>query len=44
LSRPDHWLYLGAELTKAEIALNLGMPYYQDRPLDFNSLFKKTKK
>jgi dihydropteroate synthase-like protein len=30
-----HAFYLGAELTKAEIALRLGKRYIQDEPLDF---------
>jgi hypothetical protein len=30
-----HGFYLGAELTKAEIALRLGKRYVQDEPLDF---------
>jgi dihydropteroate synthase-like protein len=30
-----HAFYLGAELTKAEIALRLGKRYVQDEPLDF---------
>jgi hypothetical protein len=33
VSRLDHAAYLGAELARAEIALRLGLPYRQDRPL-----------
>jgi tetrahydromethanopterin S-methyltransferase subunit A len=33
VSRLDHAAYLGAELARAEIALRLGIPYRQDRPL-----------
>lgn len=36
LSRPDHLLDIGAELQKAEIALNNGLNYIQDRSLDLN--------
>jgi thymidylate synthase len=31
-----HAIYLGAELQKAEIALKLGLPYVQDKPLNFS--------
>ncbi len=33
ISNLDHAFYLGQELTKAEIALENGLPYVQDRPL-----------
>ncbi|HLH27253.1 MAG TPA: DUF4346 domain-containing protein [Chloroflexota bacterium] len=33
VSRLDHAAYLGAELARAELALRLGLPYRQDRPL-----------
>ena len=33
LSRLDHAAYLGRELAKAEMALNLGIPYKQDETL-----------
>jgi len=33
VSRLDHAAYLGAELAYAEVALRLGLPYRQDRPL-----------
>lgn len=33
VSRLDHAAYLGAELARAEVALRLGLPYRQDRPL-----------
>lgn len=35
-----HALDLGAELQKAQIALELGLPYTQDRPLSFDELKK----
>lgn len=35
LSRSDHLLDIGAELQKAEIALNHKLDYYQDKPLNF---------
>ena len=35
LSRTDHLLDIGAELQKAEIALNQGLIYNQDKPLNF---------
>ncbi len=34
LSEPYHLLDIGAELEKAEMALRLGVPYIQDKPLD----------
>jgi tetrahydromethanopterin S-methyltransferase subunit A len=33
VSQLDHAAYLGAELARAELALRLGVPYRQDRPL-----------
>lgn len=33
ISNLDHAFYLGQELTKAEIALENGLPYIQDKPL-----------
>jgi Tetrahydromethanopterin S-methyltransferase, subunit A/Domain of unknown function (DUF4346) len=33
VSQLDHAAYLGAELARAELALHLGVPYRQDRPL-----------
>ncbi len=38
LSRLDHAMLIGAELEKAELALRLGIPYRQDRALDFSRL------
>ncbi len=35
---PSHAVDMGCELQKAEIALRLGIPYQQDRPLNFTSL------
>jgi dihydropteroate synthase len=37
LSRPDHLLDIGAELQKAEIALNGGLNYSQDKIFDLKS-------
>jgi thymidylate synthase len=37
LSRSDHLLDIGAELQKAEIALNAGLNYSQDKIFDLNS-------
>lgn len=39
LSRADHWMDIGSELMKAEIALKLGVLYKQDEP--FNLRKKK---
>ena len=39
---PSHAVDLGCELQKAEIALRLGIPYQQDRPLNFTSLKNPT--
>ena len=33
--RPEHYLYLGRELMKAEMALKLNIEYRQDSPLNF---------
>lgn len=41
ISRMEHAAYLGRELQKAHIALQLGLPYVQDDELDFSSLTKK---
>jgi ferredoxin len=38
ISRPEHAAYLGRELQKAYIALQLGLPYVQDDELDFSKL------
>lgn len=38
---PGHFAYLGHELHKAEVALNLHLNFVQDSPLDYS---KKTKK
>ena len=38
----DNLLDIGHELQKAEIALRLGIPYQQDRPLNFTSLKNPT--
>lgn len=38
--QPEHYAYLGRELTKAEFALLLGIDYIQDTPLDLRG-FKK---
>lgn len=39
---PSHAVDMGCELQKAEIALRLGIPYQQDRPLNFSSLKQET--
>lgn len=36
ISLPEHFLDIGAELQKAEIAISLGIPYTQDKQLPFN--------
>ncbi len=41
IERPDHAAYLGRELQKAYIALQLGIPYVQDDELDFKKGIKK---
>lgn len=38
IERPDHAAYLGRELQKAYIALQLNIPYIQDDELDFHHL------
>ncbi len=35
LSHPYHWLHIGQELEKAEMAMRLNLTYEQDRPLSF---------
>lgn len=41
IDRPDHAAYLGRELQKAYIALQLGIPYVQDDELDFHKMYKE---
>lgn len=41
VSLPSHAVDLGCELQKAEIALRVGIPYQQDRPLNFTTLTKE---
>jgi len=36
IERPEHYAYLGRELQKAYIALQLGLVYVQDDELDFS--------
>ena len=36
ISMPEHWVYIGKELMKAEMALRLGKKYVQDSDLDLN--------
>ncbi|MEK6968763.1 MAG: thymidylate synthase [Nanoarchaeota archaeon] len=36
MSYPEHLIYIGAELAKAEIALKLGIPYVQEEELKFS--------
>ena len=36
----SHAEIIGIELAKAEVALNQGLIYRQDRPLDFNQKFE----
>jgi len=38
ISQTSHALYLGAELTKAEVCSKLEVPYQQDKPLSRNEL------
>lgn len=38
IDRPDHAAYLGKELHKAHLALELDLPYVQDDDLDISSL------
>jgi thymidylate synthase len=38
LSKPEHYLDIGAELQKAEIALSLNVPYIQDKPLPLEKI------
>ncbi len=42
LSKPDHMIYLGEELQKAEVALSLNIPYTQDKPLPLKSVIKES--
>ena len=41
VSLPSHAVDLGCELQKAEIALRVGIPYQQDRPLNFSPVLKE---
>ncbi len=43
IERPDHAAYLGRELQKAYIALQLGIPYVQDDDLNLKDIKKGTK-
>ncbi len=40
IERPDHAAYLGRELQKAALALELGLPYVQDSELNLAELKK----
>lgn len=44
MALPSHIFSIGEELTKAEIALRLGLEYKMDAPLDFGKKIKKRKK
>ncbi|MBI5073187.1 DUF4346 domain-containing protein, partial [Candidatus Woesearchaeota archaeon] len=44
IERPDHAAYLGRELQKAYIALQLNIPYVQDDELHLEYLHKKEEK
>jgi ferredoxin len=44
IERPDHAAYLGRELQKAYIALELNIPYIQDDELDGKAMKKKEAK
>ncbi len=44
LSHPDHAFDLGEQLTKAEIALRLGLEYKSEEPLDFSKKVKNFKR
>ena len=44
MSLPSHIFSIGEELTKAEIALRLGLEFKMDAPLDFRKRVKKLKR